>query len=885
MAAKDPFSNRYLNFYLALLILTWSGLVAGSLFLHANTHREEVVSAAYSEAQACYNKDILFRRWVASHGGVYVPVSDKTPPNSYLSNIPDRDITTPSGRPLTLINPAYMTRQVYELGKMDFGILGHITSLKPIRPENSPDPWEIKALQSFEQGFVEKCEIQEMNGERYLRLMRPLLTEESCLKCHASQGYKEGNIRGGISVSIPMHTYDSIIQNHIQQALMSHGMFWTLGIGGILYAGRRIKRRVYERNQAEEALRSRQNKLNSIFRAAPTGIGCVVNRVLTEVNDRICEMTGYSEDELLGKSARILYPTDEDYEYVGTEKYRQISEHGTGTVETFWKRKDGSVINVLLSSTPINTEDLIQGVTFTALDITERKRAEKALLEKTEEIDKHFSAAPDLLCIATTDGYFRRLNPAWEKTLGYNREELTASPFMDFVHPEDLERTRDAMASLLDKKPVVDFVNRFRCKDGSYRWIEWRAYPANDFIYSAARDITERKRAEEERRALDTKVQQTQKLESLGVLAGGIAHDFNNLLMGILGNTDIALADLPPESPVRTNIQDIGDASRRAADLCRQMLAYSGKGRFMVEPIDVTRIVREMTHMLEVSISKKASLRYDMTEDIPAIEADATQIRQVVMNLIINASEALEDKNGVISISTGVKDYTEKLLNNNYIGEKLPPGRYVYIEVADTGCGMPPETVKKIFDPFFTTKFTGRGLGLAAVLGIVRGHKGAISVESTPGRGTTFTVSFPASNRSASIPGQATETSAWKGSGTVLVVDDEEIVLSIACRMIERYGFSVLTASHGREALEIYKQHKNDIACVLLDLTMPQMDGEETFMELRRLSPDVRVIMSSGYNEQEVTQRFTGQGLAGFIQKPYQLHEMAEVLRKAIEGA
>jgi len=396
-------------------------------------------------------------------------------------------------------------------------------------------------------------------------------------------------------------------------------------------------------------------------------------------------------------------------------------------------------------------------------------------------------------------------------------------------------------------------------------------------------DLTERKRADKERAKLEAQMQEVQKLESLGVLAGGIAHDFNNLLMVILGNADLALLAMSNASPARPYVKEISQGSLRAADLCRQMLAYSGKARFVTGRYNLSEIVREMAQMLKVSVSKKASLRYTFAANLPAVEVDATQMRQIIMNLIINASEALGDKNGFISVATDVMYCDRAYLAGSYPDDNLSEGRYVYLEVADTGSGMDDETRRRIFDPFFTTKFTGRGLGLAAVLGIVRGHQGAIKVYSEPGQGTTFKVLLPAlewapDERAAQVAA-ARETLP---GGTILLVDDDPHIRLVGAQMLERLGFKVETAAHGREGLQVFKAHRGRIDCVILDLTMPEMAGDEVFRELRRLQKDIRVILSSGFNEEEVSQRFAGKGVAAFIQKPYSVGMLHEVLNKVL---
>ena len=310
------------------------------------------------------------------------------------------------------------------------------------------------------------------------------------------------------------------------------------------------------------------------------------------------------------------------------------------------------------------------------------------------------------------------------------------------------------------------------------------------------------------------------------------------------------------------------------------MLAYSGKGRFVLEAIDLNRLVREMTSMLEVSLSKKAVLRFHLADHLPGIVADPTQIRQIVMNLAINASEAIGEASGVITIATGSRDCDRGYLAESWLNEELPAGDYVFLEVSDTGCGMGKETVERIFEPFFTTKFTGRGLGMAAILGIVRGHKGVVKVYSEPGKGSTFKILFPASQRRVQVSRPTPTSEGWRGEGTVLLVDDEETVREVARAMLTELGFDVITAVDGSEALELYRLHRDRISLVLMDLNMPNLSGEEAFHALRAMDSQVRVILTSGFSEQEVTRKFLGQGLEGFVQKPYTLAALRSVVSR-----
>jgi PAS domain S-box-containing protein len=546
---------------------------------------------------------------------------------------------------------------------------------------------------------------------------------------------------------------------------------------------------------------------------------------------------------------------------------------------------DGAVREMLLRASLLAGERMI----VMALDLTEHRRVERQLLESEERYRNLVDTLPSGI-VVHAEGKAVFVNEATCRALGVEgSEELLGRGVLEFVHAEDRARASRRIQSLYDKDAAADWREyRFVREDGGEFDVElvatsssWRGEPAAQVVFN---DISARKRREHERRRLEARVQQAQKMESLGVLAGGVAHDFNNLLVGILGNADLALMKLPPEAAVRPHLQDIEQASMRAADLARQMLAYSGKGRFVVEELDLRLLVEEIAHLLEVSISKKAVLKYDFGLEVPPISADATQVRQVIMNLITNASEALQDGSGVISISTGSMVCDEDYLGGTFIDQDLAPGTYTFMEVSDTGVGMDEQARERVFDPFFTTKFTGRGLGLAAVLGIVRGHSGAIKVYSEPGKGTTMKVLFP-STLSDDAGGGATETVEieWVGSGLVLLVDDEESVRAVGASMLQHAGFDVITAGDGEEAVELFRRRRDDVDCVLLDLAMPGLDGVETFRELRRFRADVQVVLTSGYSEQEAVNRFSGKKLAGFVQKPFRLAELMDTLKQAME--
>ncbi len=536
------------------------------------------------------------------------------------------------------------------------------------------------------------------------------------------------------------------------------------------------------------------------------------------------------------------------------------------------------------SSRPYSQRDL-QAVgrvaEFYALAIL-RWRTQAELREERDKAQRYLDTADVMLVALDREGRITMMNRKGCSILGYDEGELVGKIWFDTCLPADLrEGVRSAYQKLMSgpAQPLAYFERFVLTKSGEQRIIGWRNVLLSDAeghvsgMLSSGTDVTERKRAEEEHRLLQAQVQHSQKLESLGVLAGGIAHDFNNLLTAILGRADLALHDLPPASSAEGHILELVKAARRAADISRQLLAYSGRGRFVVQVLDLNAAVRELSDVLQVAISKKAMLTLNLAPDLPGIEADPVQIQQVIMNLIINASEAIGDQSGVITLSTGTLVGGRPHSEQGWLNEPLPEGPCVYLEVADTGVGMDAATLSRLFEPFFTTKFTGRGLGLAAVLGIVRGHHGAIQVHSEPGQGTSFRLIFPAAQRPAESANPIPVLSEWRGSGTVLLADDEQMVRDLAQRMLERLGFRVLTASDGKQALQVFQANADEIVCALLDLTMPRMDGVETLRELHAIRADLPVLLSSGYDQADLGQRIAGAG--GFVQKPYELAELS----------
>ena len=533
------------------------------------------------------------------------------------------------------------------------------------------------------------------------------------------------------------------------------------------------------------------------------------------------------------------------------------------------------------------THELIRYEESLQASMRERETRFKTISELTTDYIYSLSVLPDLSVKTdwTTD--------AFVQITGYSVAELDAhGGWAALIHQEDLPSAAERARILFGGNEDVRDL-RIVTRSGEVRWLRDYARPVLDpvtgqvvAILGAACDITIRKRQEEERQTIQRQLQQTQKLESLGVLAGGIAHDFNNLLVAILGNASLALQDIDATSPAHLSLIQIELAAQRAADLTRQLLAYAGKGRFVVEPLDMNQVINDMLHLLQSVIPKHVSLQVALAPQLSPVIADTTQMQQVLMNLVVNAAEATPHTGGNVRISTSEVDGSSPYVSQAHL---IPPDavtRYVCIEVRDNGEGMDAATIARIFEPFFTTKFTGRGLGLSAVLGIMRGHNGAVGIESVPGFGSVFRILLPVAVSSSFATKNNTLNKApasWHATGHILVIDDEAEVRTVTGRMIKRFGFLPLLAENGAHGLTVAAAHNGNLSVALIDMTMPHMDGRETFGRLRAMLPDLPVLLISGYNEQSVTDLLAGQHRVKFLQKPFTAAELLARIRVLVE--
>lgn len=677
-------------------------------------------------------------------------------------------------------------------------------------------------------------------------------------------------------------------------------MFACTGLGLlvlILFVSNRILRRAVDNRTAdlkdsEEMLRENQYLLTEIIELSPISMAIVsMDGTIERINRQAIETFGYLPDDIpdMDRWWVQAYP-DETYraeviaQFMGLVGLAIAEKHEIERREYRVTCKDGTIKTTLIFGIPVLDKLFVM---FD--DITESKKAEDAL-EESRERYRGLSEAGFEAIFFSENGICIEQNKNAALMFGYSDSEAIGRKATEWIVPEDREQVVLKMVSGSEDRYEVTALR----KDGTTFPALIRArmmhYKGKDIRVTSLSDISVRKKAEGDRLNLERQLLHAQKLESLGVLSGGIAHDFNNLLQALLGNLDLALLKLPDDAAGIRNIHQAINAGKHAAKLTNMMLAYSGKGLFIIKELNLTELVEENAAMLEASISKSVSLDLDLDQTLPPIMADPGQLQQVIMNLITNASEAIGEQGGKIKLSTGVKEFDQAALNNSRLEEKLPAGRYIWLKVSDSGCGMDEDTLLKLFDPFFTTKFTGRGLGMSAVLGIIRAHRGGFLVESRLAVGTTIQALFPIADLpQTELPDAAavssdSATAVDHGRRLILVVDDEDMIRVVCVAMLEELGFEALSAATGEEALRIFSEQGDKIDLVLLDQVMPEMDGVTVFNQMRRIRPEIRVLLASGFSEQEVADRFKGLGLNGFIPKPFDLQQLSGVLRRVLEG-
>lgn len=642
-------------------------------------------------------------------------------------------------------------------------------------------------------------------------------------------------------------------------------VFAGLGLGVLLlfrHEQASFYRRQYEAELQRKVLEHHYEHLSRL--ANDIFLLMDVSGKIVEANDRAVSSYGYDRDELLQLNIRDLRAPET---LPALDGQWETVARGSGLVfETVHRRKDGSTFPVEVSSRRIEVEGAGYHQSIIR-DITERKRDEEALRQAHDKLQVLIETCPAAIMVVDLERRVQLWSPAATSMFGWSEAEVLEQP-LPIVPEEERASSEELLERARNGESVLDFETRRRTKNGEIRDVSIWTAPLRDAqgaiagYFELCNDITDRKR-------LDEQLRHTQRLESIGLLAGGIAHDFNNILTSVLGYASLAREDLAPGDRILPYVEAVIQGAERAADLTMQLLAYAGKGRFVVESVNLSELTREMSRLLLGSIPRNVELRLELDGATPFIEADRSQMQQLIMNLAINAAEAIGDNAGVVRVTTTACAELPGLTE----------GTYACLEVSDNGCGMDESTQSKIFDPFFTTKMMGRGLGLSAVAGIVRAHRGAIKISSEPGKGTTFRVLLPAGKAPVLRP----EPSLAVGRperGTVLVVDDEPTILAVAQDALQRCGWAVLLAANGKEAIKLVDGHA-ELTVVLLDMTMPVMSGEATLQAIRSRRATLPVVLCSGYSEMEAARRFSSDHVSGFLQKPFTADRLVAKLAEA----
>ena len=892
--------NRFARKYGLGLILAWTLVVAVICGVIVHECRQEAISDAVNDAKGYYRLSLQYRAWNASLGGVYADAA-KAAPNPYLK-VPHRDLLTVDGKQLTLINPAYMTRMVYDKLKAESGepIISKLISLKPLNPYNGPaTDWESETLRLFEDGVTkDRFRQTTIDGAPYLQLVSRFLADKECLTCHGEQGYREGDIRGGLSIAVPLANRLSLTGETIRLVYGGLGLIWMIGTGAIAGTSRR-------RFQQEETIIEREQSLRAMLDNTPAIIyrysprrGGIYYSPGTE------RYLGYTPEHLLKHPflwRDSIHPLDRDQvskalaeaDGAFAVEYRISDSRG----QWHWFR------DTCFSVEQSGQEPVISGI---ALDITERKETEvelkiqaaaleeeMVLRQRSEEKAKAerdnlralFDAAPIGMLLLGRNCRVIESNGAAANIAGKSSEELTGltpGQLLDcaFSEPETRECGNAAECAACALRQLVRGVAAGRRgihgveilhvkRKGSGReniWLKVSAEPLEigeePVTILALDDITRQRETEDE-------LLRVRKLESLGVLAGGIAHDFNNLLTSIMGNVSLVMARGTADTVTGKVLGNTIKATERAADLTRQLLTFAKGGMPVKKVISLQEVIEDAVGFAIRGANVTSRLQF--AGDLLAVEADAGQMSQVFNNLAINAVQAMP-RGGELTIKGENADSSDP---------------EVRIVLTDQGTGIPSENLDRIFDPYFTTKTKGNGLGLASVHSIITRHGGTIRVESSPGQGTSFILTLPATCQRPESGNKATGV-CQKGSGTILLMDDDELVREMGEEMLRSLGYEPVSCDRGETAIDLYRQSldgRSPFAAVILDLTVPGgMGGRETAVHLLALDGNARLIVSSGYSNDTVIAEYANHGFRAAIPKPFAIQQMEETLTAVLNA-
>lgn len=927
--------------YSPVLLVLWTGIIIVFFTYTIHASHEARLEQAKIEARTYYQLNLAYRELVSNLGGVYAPI-DKVSPNPYLK-APNRDIRSSDGRNLTLINPAYMSRLAFETLQSTYNvpIRSKLTSLKYLNPENAPSPWERQALLSFEQGETEATQITSISSEPFLLLIKPLKTEQSCLRCHGHQGYTVGDIRGGISIAIPLGELIAAEGDERIRVSIAYFSIWFVGVASLLTFSHRRYTQEQQTIENEWKFRTIAETTND-WEFWLTAEGTIIF-----MSPSCKEETGYTPEEFIadpGLLPSLVHPDDRDR---WNTHVRNIRDPLHDEIEFRIIARDGTVKWISHTCAPMHRDGRFIGRHSNNRNITERRRAEEELRHRTQglqtllEVSRNLATTLDLEVVlqTTTDGVTKlfgldtaaiylldgdvlRLGATTPPLPPGFPEDLRNAPLSDHPHirktitsgepvlvPDmrvaHLTPAERAVREQRGLRTVLFFPLVAGVKSVGTLIIGSREKPRvitdseietsrtlanlaalaveNARLYESRKQYADRlKQQITEHRKLEDQYRQAQKMESIGTLAGGVAHDFNNVLTAVIGYGHTALMKMAKDDPNRLNVEQILEAADRAAHLTKDLLLFSRKQAIERTLLDLNDVVRRLEKFITRVIGEDIKCATRLHQDGLPVLADRHQLEQVLMNLATNARDAMP-KGGTLSIATSAIVMSEQFPSAQGYGK---PGRYALLTISDNGSGMDAEVRKRIFEPFYTTKEVGKGtgLGLAVAYGIVTQHEGYINVDSEPGRGATFDIYLPLAASGGSelrLPSALLDLPG--GSETILLAEDDAVVRRMTETLLKDFGYTVITAVDGVDAVEKYRESAGRIQLLLFDLIMPKKNGKEAYDEIKGTAPGVRVLFASGYSPDIIRDKASLGDGADIIYKPATPGDLLRKIRSMLD--
>jgi PAS domain S-box-containing protein len=879
---------RQLRTWCLTALVFWSLLMNGSLCLFIGNEWKSLRFIGREIGLAAIHKDSVYQIWNAHFGGVYTHVSAENPPNPFLSTLAVQTVITQEGKELTLINPAHMTRQVYEFEQKLYDIRGRIVSLKPIHPNNSPDEWERAALLQFEEGVEDVVELTNQDDKTFVRVMAPIIVQQSCLKCHAEQGYKAGDIRGGVSITLPMERIVVLLRQHFQSSVFYHLLIYLIGLTGLGIFYFQTSRQLIKRAMMEEQLSSQEQYLRGIVDNISNGIAVYEAFAdgkefrLKSINPSGLRIAKIHPDQALGKRAEEIFP-----EYIesgllqvfhrvfrtGQAEYLSVTTCTDAEQSTAPKKAaEPPCLEYYVYKLP--SEEIVSVYE----DVTSRKKAREQLLRKTAEWENTFDAIPDIITLQDKNMRIIRANQATFEFFRMSPDKLLGSTCHSLFRNSDTPCP--GCPGLRAMKDFHKHCNNIEHKTLS-KFFHICAAPVlnseSEFLYFVyiAHDITEKKKLEDE-------LFHAQKMEAIGTLAGGIAHDFNNILAAILGYTELARMELPQECHARSDLDQVIIAGNRATDLVKQILTFSRKNEHRKKPLRISLIVKEAVKMIRSSLPSSIDIQVDINQDVGLVLADPTNIHQIVLNLCTNASHAIGSKQGRMEIIL-----RQVKLSTAQVADKhgILPGYFVVLTVKDSGAGMDEKTLSRIFDPYFTTKEqgAGTGLGLAVTHGVVEDCHGFVEVESELGKGSAFHVYLPVLLEENHANEKEEPAQLAFGNERILFVDDEPSIVHISLSILTGLGYSVVAETNSLDALEKFYKDPNHFDLVITDQTMPGLTGSELAKAMLAVRPDLPIILCTGYTSVISEQEALYLGIRRYVVKPLNTFRISSLVREVLD--